>query len=93
MYIDFLVSDVSDLNWFPRMQIRKDANKIEISQESYIKKHLENFGMSDGKSASTPALEKVPIISVHFPSKGSNEKEMKCCNDRGFIDSLNYLGT
>ena len=33
-----LVSDVSHLNWFLGMQIKRDANKIEISQESYIEK-------------------------------------------------------
>ena len=67
----FLVSDVSDLNWFLGIQIRRDANKIEISQESYIEKLLENFGMTDAKTAFTPALEKVPIGSVDCLLKGS----------------------
>ena len=87
-----MVSDVSDLNWFLGMQIKRDANKIEISQESYIEKLLENFGMTDAKTAFTPALEKVPISSVDCFSKGSEEeKEMKCCNYRGLIGGLNYL--
>ena len=88
----FLVSEVSDLNWFLGMQIRRDANKIEISQESNIDKLLENFGMSDAKTAFTPDLEKLPISSVDCPSKRSEEEnEMKCCNYRGLIGSLNYL--
>ena len=53
----FLVSEVSNLNWFLGMQIRRDANKIEISQKSYIEKLLESFGMSYAKTAFTPALE------------------------------------
>ena len=56
----FLVSEVGDLNWFLGIQIRRDANKIEISQESYIDKLLENFIMSDAKTAFRPALEKSP---------------------------------
>ena len=39
----FLVSEVSDLNWFLGMQIRRDANKIEISQESNIDKLPREF--------------------------------------------------
>ena len=74
------------------MQIRRDANKIEISQESYIEKLQENFDMNDAKTAFMPALENVPISSVDCPSKGSKEeKEKKRCNYRGLIGSLNYL--
>ena len=51
----FLVSKVSDLNWFLRMHIRRDAKKIEIPQKSSMEKLLENFGMSDAKTAFTPA--------------------------------------
>ena len=48
--------------------------------------------MSDAKTAFTPDLEKVPISSVDCPSKRSEEEnEMKCCNYRGLIGSLNYL--
>ena len=76
----FLVSEVSDLNWFLGKQIRRDANN-EISQECYIEKFLEIFGRSDAKTAFTPALGKVPISSVDCPSKGSKEeKEMMCCD-------------
>ena len=74
------------------MQIRRGANKIEISQESYIEKRLENFGMSNAITAFSPALDKVPISSVDFPSKGGREEEeMMCCNYRGLVGSLNYL--
>ena len=74
------------------MQIRRDANKIEISQKSYREKLLENFSLSDAKTVFAPALEKVPITRVDCPSKGNKEeKEMKCCNDRGLIGSLNCL--
>ena len=57
------------------MQIRREANKIEISQETYLKKLLECFGMSDAITAFTPALEKVSISSVDCPSKGSKEEK------------------
>ena len=56
------------------------------------RENLEIFGMTDAKTALTPALEKGPISSVDCPSKGSKEeKEMKCCNYKGLIGSLNYL--
>ena len=65
------------------MQIKRDRNKIEISQKSYREKDLKNFGMSNSKTVPTPALEKVPISSDDCPSKGSEEeKEMKSCNYR-----------
>ena len=85
------MSEIGDFNWFPGTQMRRDANKIEISQESNIEKLLGNFGMSDAKTAFTPALEKVPISSVDCPSKGGKEEKEMCCNYRGSIGSLNYL--
>ena len=60
----FLVSDVIDLNWFLGIQIRIGANKIKISQEKYIHKHLESVGLRDAKTAFRPTLETVPISSV-----------------------------
>ena len=90
----FLVSEVGDLNWFLGMQIRKDANKIEISQGSYIEKLLGNFGMSDAKTAFTPALEKSCISSVEVLNvlqRAVKKKKMMCCYYRGSIGSLNYL--
>ena len=56
----FLVSEVSDLNWFLGMQIKRDANKIEVSQKSYIEKHLENFGMTDAKNRFYASFRKSP---------------------------------
>ena len=48
--------------------------------------------MRDAKTVLTSTLEKIPISNVDCPSKGSKEeKEMKCCNYRGLIGSLNYL--
>ena len=87
------MSEFSDLNWFLGIQIRSDANKVEFSQESYIETLLEIFGMSDAKTAFTPALEKFLIGFVDCPSNGSKEKEeeeMKCCSYKSLI-GLNYL--
>ena len=75
--------EVSDLNWFLGMQIIRDAQKIDVSEESYLENFLENFGMSEAKTAFTADLENAPISSVDCPTKGSTEeKEMKCCNYR-----------
>ena len=71
-----LVSEVSDINLFLGKQIRRDANKIEISQQSYIEKLLENFGMSDAKTAFTPASEKsLSAVLIVLQSAVNKEKK------------------
>ena len=42
-----LISEVDDLNWFLGMQIRREKGRLEISQENYIEKLLENFGKKE----------------------------------------------
>ena len=88
----FLISEVDDLNWFLGMQIRHEKGRLEISQENYIKKILENFGMKDAKGLFRPVAEKQQISRSDCPDGGSQEqKEMKNCNFRGMIGCLNYL--
>ena len=88
----FLISEVDDLNWFLGMQIRHEKGRLEISQENYIEKLLENFGMKDAKGLFTPVAEKQQISRSDCPDEGSQEqKEMKNCNFRGMIGCLNYL--
>ena len=80
----FLISEVDDLNWFLGMQIRHGKGRLEISQENYIEKLLENFGMKDVKGLFTPVAEKQQISRSDCPNEGSQEqKEMKNCNFRG----------
>ena len=43
----FLISEVDDLNWFLGVQIRREKGRLEIFQENYIEKLLENFGEKD----------------------------------------------
>ena len=86
-----MIKEVDDLNWFLGMQIRYEKGRLEISQENYIKKLLENFGMKDARGLFTP-VEKQQISKSDCPDEGSKEqKEMKNCNFREMISCLNYL--
>ena len=87
-----MISEVDDLNRFLGTQIRHEKDGLEISQENYIEKLLENFGMKDAKGLFTPVAEKQQINRSDCPDEGSQEqKEMKNCNFRGMIGCLNLL--
>ena len=68
-----MISEVDDLNWFLGMQIRHEKGRLEISQENYIEKLLENFGMKDAKGLFTPVAEKQQISRSDCPDEGSQE--------------------
>ena len=51
--------------------------RLEISQENYIEKLLENFGMKNAKGLFTPVADKQQISRSDCPDEGSQEqKEM-----------------
>ena len=84
-----MISEVDDLNWFLGMQFRRKKGRLAISQENYIKKLLENFGMKDAKGLFTPVAEKQQNSKSNCPDEGSQEQKMKNCNFRGMIGCLN----
>ena len=84
-----MISEVDDLNWFLGMQFRREKGRLAISQENYIKKLLENFGMKDAKGLFTPVAEKQQNSTSNCPDEGSQEQKMKNCNFRGMIGCLN----
>nr|GEV29674.1 hypothetical protein [Tanacetum cinerariifolium] len=47
---------------FLRLQVKKKDNGIFISQDKYVAKILRKFGLTDGKSASTPIDTKKPLL-------------------------------
>ena len=70
----FWISEVDDLNWFLRMQIRNEKGRLEISQENYIEILLENFGMKDAKGLLTPVAEKKQISESDCLAKAAKYK-------------------
>nr|GEU90091.1 hypothetical protein [Tanacetum cinerariifolium] len=51
---NFQMSSMGELTFFLGLQIKKKDDGIFISQDKYVAEILRKFGLSDGKSASTP---------------------------------------
>nr|GEV71273.1 putative ribonuclease H-like domain-containing protein [Tanacetum cinerariifolium] len=50
----FQMSSMGELSFFLRLQVKQKENRIFISQDKYVAEILRKFGLTDGKSASTP---------------------------------------
>nr|GEU36918.1 ribonuclease H-like domain-containing protein [Tanacetum cinerariifolium] len=58
----FQMSLMGELTFFLGLQVRKNDDGIFISQDKYVAKILRKFGLTDGKSASTPIDTKKPLL-------------------------------
>ena len=67
----FKMKDLGKMTCFLGIEFEQEENKIKMSQEKYILKMLEKFGMSECKARSTPCELKVE----------SDNKEEGKCND------------
>nr|GFC71634.1 putative ribonuclease H-like domain-containing protein [Tanacetum cinerariifolium] len=53
---------MGELTFFLGLQVKKKKDGIFISQDKYIAEILRKFGLSDGKSASTPIDAEKPLL-------------------------------
>ena len=72
----FAMKDLGEANHFLGMRIKRNRKKgiLELSQESYIKKVLQRFNMTEGKSIST-LLPPYMKLSKEDSPKSNLEKE------------------
>nr|GEX06026.1 putative ribonuclease H-like domain-containing protein [Tanacetum cinerariifolium] len=58
----FQMSSIGELTLFVRLQVKQKDDGIFISQDKYIAKTLRKFGLTYGKSASTPIDTEKPLL-------------------------------
>nr|GFB93637.1 putative ribonuclease H-like domain-containing protein [Tanacetum cinerariifolium] len=58
----FQMSSIGELTFFLGLQVKQKKVRIFISQDKYVAKILRKFGLSEGKSASTPINEEKPLL-------------------------------
>nr|GEW66950.1 hypothetical protein [Tanacetum cinerariifolium] len=79
------MSSMGELTFFFGLQVKQKPDGIFISQDKYVAKILRKFGLTDGKSASTPIdTEK---LLLDYP----NGEDVDMHTYRSMIGSLMYL--
>nr|GEW57064.1 putative ribonuclease H-like domain-containing protein [Tanacetum cinerariifolium] len=58
----FQMSSMGELTFFLGLQVKQKKDGIFISQDKYVAKILRKFGLTDGKSASTPIDIEKPLL-------------------------------
>nr|GEV67782.1 putative ribonuclease H-like domain-containing protein [Tanacetum cinerariifolium] len=58
----FQMSLMGKLTFFLGLQVKQKEDRIFISQDKYVAKILRKFGLTDGKSASTPIDTEKPLL-------------------------------
>nr|GEX12078.1 putative ribonuclease H-like domain-containing protein [Tanacetum cinerariifolium] len=58
----FQMSSMGELTFFLGLQVKQKQDGIFISQDKYVAKMLMKFGLTDGKSASTPIDTEKPLL-------------------------------
>nr|GEX78973.1 ribonuclease H-like domain-containing protein [Tanacetum cinerariifolium] len=58
----FQMSSMGELTFFLGKQVKQKEDEIFISQDKYVAKISRKFGLTDGKSASTPIDTKKPLL-------------------------------
>nr|GEX93540.1 uncharacterized mitochondrial protein AtMg00810-like [Tanacetum cinerariifolium] len=74
-----------ELTFFLGLQVKQKDDGIFISQDKYVAKILRKFGLTDGKTASTPIDTKKPLL------KDPGGKDVDIHIYRSMIGSLMYL--
>nr|GEW89140.1 hypothetical protein [Tanacetum cinerariifolium] len=59
----FQTSSMGELTFFLGLQVKQKQDGIFINQDKYVAKILRKFGLTDGKSASTPIDTKKPLLN------------------------------
>nr|GEW99415.1 hypothetical protein [Tanacetum cinerariifolium] len=58
----FQMSFMGELTFFLGLQVKQKQNGIFISQDKYVAEILRKFGLTEGKSASTPIDTEIPLL-------------------------------
>nr|GEV24926.1 ribonuclease H-like domain, reverse transcriptase, RNA-dependent DNA polymerase [Tanacetum cinerariifolium] len=61
----FQMSSMGELTFFLRLQVKQKQDGIFISQDKYVAEILRKFGLTDGKSASTPIDNEKTLLKDH----------------------------
>nr|GEU73987.1 retrovirus-related Pol polyprotein from transposon TNT 1-94 [Tanacetum cinerariifolium] len=75
---------IGELIFFLGLQVKQKPDGIFISQDKYVAKILRKFGLTDGKSASTPIDTEKPLL------KDPNSEDVDVHTYRLMIGSLMY---
>nr|GEW36424.1 uncharacterized mitochondrial protein AtMg00810-like [Tanacetum cinerariifolium] len=81
----FQMSLMGELTFFLGLQVKQKKDGIFISQDKYVAEILEKFGLTEGKSASTPIDTEKPLL------KDPDGKNVDVHIYRSMIGSLMYL--
>nr|GEV17035.1 hypothetical protein [Tanacetum cinerariifolium] len=60
-----LMSSIGEIIFFLGLQVKQKKDGIFISQDKYVAKILRKFGLTEGKSASTPIDTEKPLLKDH----------------------------
>nr|GEX68243.1 putative ribonuclease H-like domain-containing protein [Tanacetum cinerariifolium] len=81
----FQMSSIGELTFFLGLQVKQKQDRIFISQDKYVAEILRKFGLTDGKSASTPIDTEKPLL------KDPGGEDVDVHTYRSMIGSLMYL--
>nr|GFA69041.1 hypothetical protein [Tanacetum cinerariifolium] len=81
----FQMSSMGELTFFLGLKVKQKKDGIFISQDKYVSKILRKFGLTEGKSASTPIDTEKPLLKDH------DGEDVDVHTYRSMIGSLMYL--
>nr|GFC36018.1 hypothetical protein [Tanacetum cinerariifolium] len=81
----FQMSSMGELTFFLGLQVKQKEDGIFINQDKYVAEILKKFGLTAGKSASTPIDTEKPLL------KDPDSKDVDVHIYRSMIGSLMYL--
>nr|GEV06158.1 hypothetical protein [Tanacetum cinerariifolium] len=81
----FQMISLGEPTFFLGLQVKQKPDGIFISQDKYLAEILRKFGLTDGKSASTPIDTEKPLL------KDPDGEDVDVHTDRSMIGSLMYL--
>nr|GFB02011.1 reverse transcriptase domain-containing protein [Tanacetum cinerariifolium] len=81
----FQMSSMDELTFFLGLQVKQKKDRICISHDKYVAEILRKFGLTDGKSASTPIDTENPLL------KHPDGEDVDVHTYRLMIGSLMYL--
>nr|GEU53956.1 putative ribonuclease H-like domain-containing protein [Tanacetum cinerariifolium] len=81
----FQMSSMGELTFFLGLQVKQKSDGIFISQDKYVAEILRKFGLTDGKSDSTPIDTEKPLL------KDPDGEDVDVHTYKSMIGSLMYL--
>nr|GEW28851.1 ribonuclease H-like domain-containing protein [Tanacetum cinerariifolium] len=81
----FQMSSMGELTFFFGLQVKQKKDEIFISQDKYVAEILRKFGLTEGKSVSTPINTEKPLL------KDPDSEDVDVHTYRSMIGSLMYL--